>query len=132
MAGPGDAIIRRIALSRIALSSRTSWAAAGWRRWRRLALAAAVAGLMAGPAAAAWAGPAAREPPQQLRAFQRVTLRPGQGAVVHFSVLASSLAYWGTTTQGWVTAPGTYQVYVGESSALGNLPLRGQFSLGGL
>jgi beta-glucosidase len=60
-----------------------------------------------------------------------VTLRPGQSAVVHFSVPASSLAFWDTTAQGWVTAPGTYQVYAGDSSALGNLPLRGQFSLGG-
>ena len=56
---------------------------------------------------------AAQEPPRQLRAFQRVTLRPGHSAVVHFSVPASSLAYWDTATQGWVTAPGTYQVYVG-------------------
>jgi hypothetical protein len=30
----------------------------------------------------------------------------------------------------WTTAPGTYQVYVGDSSALADLPLNGEFSLG--
>jgi beta-glucosidase len=73
----------------------------------------------------------AQEPPRQLRGFQRVTLRPGQHEVVHFSLPASSLAYWSDATQGWTTAPGTYQVYVGDSSATASLPLHGQFSLGG-
>jgi beta-glucosidase len=72
---------------------------------------------------------AAQEPPRQLRGFQRVTLRPGQSTVVHFSMPASSLAYW--APPGWTVAPGTYRVYVGDSSALASLPLRGQFSLGG-
>jgi beta-glucosidase len=74
---------------------------------------------------------AAQEPPRQLRGFQRVTLRPGQHQVVHFSLPASSLAYWDDTTQGWTTPPGTYQVYVGDSSATADLPLHGQFTLGG-
>jgi beta-glucosidase len=70
---------------------------------------------------------AAQEPPRQLRGFQRVSLRPGQSQVVHFSLPASALAYW---DGAWTTAPGVYQVYVGDSSALAGLPLRGQFSLG--
>ena len=74
---------------------------------------------------------AAQEPPRLLRGFQRVTLQPGQSTVVHFSLPASALAYWDTGTQGWATAPGTYQVYVGDSSALPGLPLRGEFALGG-
>ena len=74
---------------------------------------------------------AAQEPPRLLRGFQRVTLQPGQGTVVHFSLPASGLAHWDTSTHSWATAPGTYQVYVGDSSALAGLPLRGQFSLTG-
>jgi beta-glucosidase len=72
---------------------------------------------------------AAGEPPRQLRGFQRVSLRPGQHAVVHFTLNASDLAYWDTAAQGWAVAPGTYQVYVGDSSALVGLPLRGSFTL---
>jgi beta-glucosidase len=68
----------------------------------------------------------AQEPPKQLRGFQRVTLRPGQSSDVRFVVPAGALAYW---NGGWTTAPGAYQVYVGDSSALTGLPLRGQFSL---
>jgi beta-glucosidase len=73
---------------------------------------------------------AAQEPPRQLRGFQRVTLRPGQGEVVRFSLPASSLGYWDTATHGWATAPGLYRVYVGDSSSLAGLPLRGQFAIG--
>jgi beta-glucosidase len=64
------------------------------------------------------------EPPRQLRAFQRVYLRPGQHASVHFTLPSSAVAYW---DGHWVVAPGTYQVYVGDSSALAGLPLRGSF-----
>lgn len=70
------------------------------------------------------------EPPRQLKAFQRVDLQPGQHATVHFTLSASDLAYWDTATQGWAVAPGTYQVYVGDSSALAGLPLRGSFTEG--
>ena len=70
------------------------------------------------------------EPPRQLKAFQRVTLRPGQHAMVRFTLPPSSLAYWDTATSGWAVAPGTYQVYVGDSSALPDLPLRGSFGTG--
>jgi beta-glucosidase len=67
----------------------------------------------------------AGEPPRQLRGFQRVYLRPGQHAVLHFTLPASSIAYWNA---GWTAAPGTYHVYVGDSSALAGLPLRGSFA----
>jgi beta-glucosidase len=70
---------------------------------------------------------AAQEPPRQLRGFQRVSLRPGQSQVVRFRLSADALAYW---DGAWTTAPGAYQVYVGDSSALSGLPLRGQFTVG--
>jgi len=69
----------------------------------------------------------AGEPPRQLKAFQRVNLQPGQTATVRFTLTSSQLAYW---DNGWTDAPGTYQVYVGDSSALTGLPLRGSFSVG--
>jgi beta-glucosidase len=69
------------------------------------------------------------EPARQLKAFQQVWLRPGQRATVHFTLPRSSLAYWDTTANAWAVAPGGYQIYVGDSSALANLPLRGTFHL---
>jgi beta-glucosidase len=71
----------------------------------------------------------AGEPPRQLKGFQRVTLAPGQSQTVTFHLNASALAYWDTDANGWVDAPGQYQVYVGDSSAMANLPLQGSFSV---
>jgi beta-glucosidase len=73
---------------------------------------------------------AAQEPPRQLKGFQRVYLQPEQHAEVHFTLPASALSYWDTATDGWVVAPGTYQVYVGNSSALPGLPLHSSFEEG--
>ena len=70
-----------------------------------------------------------QEPPRQLRGFQQVTLRPEQSEIVRFTLTGSSVAYWDAATSAWAVAPGTYQVYVGDSSALANLPLRGSFTL---
>jgi beta-glucosidase len=70
-----------------------------------------------------------QEPPRQLRGFQQVTLRPGQSEMVRFTLTGSSVAYWDAATSTWAVAPGTYQVYVGDSSALANLPLQGSFTL---
>jgi beta-glucosidase len=72
-----------------------------------------------------------REPPRQLRGFQQVTLRPGETETVRFTLTGSAVAYWDTARSAWAVAPGTYQVYVGDSSALANLPLRGSFTLPG-
>ena len=69
------------------------------------------------------------EPPRQLRGFDRVTLGPGQSKEVDFTLPASALAYWNTGTGTWSVAPGTYQAYVGDSSASANLPLHGGFQL---
>ncbi|HZR51738.1 MAG TPA: glycoside hydrolase family 3 C-terminal domain-containing protein [Streptosporangiaceae bacterium] len=68
----------------------------------------------------------AGEPARQLRGFQRVQLNPGQSTVVTFQLTAQDLAYW---NNGWTAAPGGYQVWVGDSSALSGLPLTGSFQL---
>jgi beta-glucosidase len=56
----------------------------------------------------------AGEPPQQLKAFDKVTLAPGASTVVPLVLSPSALQTWGSG--GWVTQPGTYQVMVGSSS----------------
>jgi Fibronectin type III-like domain/Glycosyl hydrolase family 3 N terminal domain len=71
--------------------------------------------------------PVAGEPPRQLKGFQRVTLNPGQSTKVTFNLNRQDLAYWNTSTNNWVVPEGRFQVHVGDSSALANLPLHGSF-----
>jgi beta-glucosidase len=71
------------------------------------------------------------EPPRQLKGFSRVSLRPGRSARVHFTLTGQELAWYDSTPGAWVTSPGSYQVYVGDSSALAGLPLRGSFQVTG-
>ena len=58
------------------------------------------------------------EPAEQLKGFQRVTLRPGQATRVTFTVDRQALAWWDGQ---WKVTPGTYRLMVGDSSA--SLPL---------
>ena len=74
---------------------------------------------------------ASGEPPRQLAGFQRVRLSPGQSAPVQFTIQPAQTWYWDTSANGWSQQPGTYQVYVGDSSGLAGLPLRGAFRLPG-
>lgn len=71
----------------------------------------------------------AGEPPRQLKGFQKVTLQPGQSTRVHFTLTGQDLSYWDDTASGWVLPDGQYHVYVGDSSALTGLPLRGTFAV---
>jgi beta-glucosidase len=70
--------------------------------------------------------PAAGEPPQQLKGYQKVSLDPGQSQVVTVSLPASAFSYWDTATSAWAIAPGAYTIRVGDSSA--GEPLVGQIS----
>jgi beta-glucosidase len=72
---------------------------------------------------------AAGEPPLQLKGFQRVTLNPGQSAKVTFALPPSATWWWDQAAGGWTQSTGSYRVYVGDSSALANLPLRGTFAV---
>jgi beta-glucosidase len=69
------------------------------------------------------------EPPRQLKGFQKVSLRPGQSTTVHFPLNGHDLSYWDDTADGWVVPDGRYRVYVGDSSAVANLPLRSGFTV---
>jgi beta-glucosidase len=69
------------------------------------------------------------EPPRQLAGFQRVSLGPGAKAKVSFTVTPQEMSWWDDTANGWTQTAGTYGVYVGDSSALAGLPLRGSFTI---
>jgi beta-glucosidase len=65
------------------------------------------------------------EPAQQLKGFQRVTLRPGQTTRVTFTVNRAAFAWWNGK---WTVTPGTYALMVGDSSA--RLPLTAHVKVG--
>jgi len=71
----------------------------------------------------------AGQPPRQLQGFQKVTLKPGQSTSVRFTLSGHALSYWDDAANGWVLPDGHYQVYVGDSSGLANLPLQGGFTV---
>ncbi|MDE3129910.1 MAG: glycoside hydrolase family 3 C-terminal domain-containing protein, partial [Acidobacteriota bacterium] len=72
---------------------------------------------------------AAGEPPRQLEGFRRVTLLPHQSRTVTFAVTGHELSYFNTGADGWTLPAGRFSLYVGDSSALGSLPLRGKLTV---
>jgi beta-glucosidase len=69
------------------------------------------------------------EPPRQLEGFRRVSLAPGRSARVSFTLTPAQLSWWSDSASGWTQSAGDYRVFVGDSSALVNLPLRGRFTV---
>lgn len=55
-------------------------------------------------------------PPKQLRGFDKVSLAPGQDAVVRFELTRRDLSEWHVGRQRWVLQKGEYTVFVGASS----------------
>jgi beta-glucosidase len=70
---------------------------------------------------------ASQDPPEQLAAFQRVTLNPGASTTVTFPLTIHDLASWSPADNQWETQAGTYSIKVGD--ATNNLPLTGSASL---
>lgn len=54
--------------------------------------------------------------PRQLRGFDKVYVKPGETAKIHFDILRRDISVWDTEDQSWVINPGTYKLYVGSSS----------------
>ena len=71
----------------------------------------------------------ANEPPRQLKGFRKIFLQPGRSATVHFVLNAHDLSYWKDSVNGWVLPSGMFRLFVGDSSALANLPLRATFTV---
>jgi beta-glucosidase len=72
---------------------------------------------------------AAANPPRQLEAFHRVSLPAGSSTTVTFTLGARQLASYDAAVGAWRVAPGTYRVFMGDSSALAQLPVRARFHL---
>ncbi len=63
----------------------------------------------------------AGEPPEQLKGFARVSLRPGASRRVTVTLAPVSFAHWNTARGTWTITPGRYTIRVGDSSE--HLPL---------
>jgi beta-glucosidase len=61
-------------------------------------------------------------PLQELRAFRRVPLQPGERRIVDLPLTASSLAYWDEAKGGFVVEPGRIEIRAGGASDA--LPLK--------
>jgi beta-glucosidase len=58
-----------------------------------------------------------KQPVKQLRAFQRVSLQPGQTKTVRLTLRAADLAHWDVTRNKWVVETSAHDLLVGSSSA---------------
>lgn len=67
------------------------------------------------------------EPPLQLKAFQKVMLKPGESKTIELKLDPRSFSYWSEKAHGWQVAQGEFQIMVGDSSA--NTPLKGGISI---
>jgi beta-glucosidase len=60
--------------------------------------------------------PGVVQPPRQLKAFTKVTLRPGESRRVTLPLDRRSLSWWSVADDGWRVARGCYGVALGASS----------------
>jgi beta-glucosidase len=63
-------------------------------------------------------------PVKELKGFQRISLQPGEGKRVEFTIKRRDLQFW--SDKGWIAEPGEFKVWIGPSSATG---LEGKFVL---
>jgi beta-glucosidase len=70
-----------------------------------------------------------QRPLKELKAFERITLAPGETRVVRFALPASGLAFWDVTREKWAVESGIYDLMIGRSSA--DLPLRTSIAVDG-
>jgi beta-glucosidase len=55
-------------------------------------------------------------PEQELRAFAKVALGPGQSATVVIGLDSRAFAFWDPDTHGWLVEPGDFEIRIGASS----------------
>ena len=72
-------------------------------------------------------GSAVERPLEELKGFERTSLRTGESRTVSFRLAAKAIAYWKDEASGFVVEPGTLEVRIGSSSD--NIKLRGAINV---
>jgi beta-glucosidase len=68
-------------------------------------------------------------PDQELKAFEKVALEPGETKTVRFTLARAALSFWDPAREGWVAEPGPFEIRVGSSSR--DIRARARFVLEG-
>ena len=58
----------------------------------------------------------ASRPVRELKAFKRITLAPGETKTITLTLEAHDLGFWSTATHKFAVEPGTFDLWVGDSS----------------
>ena len=66
-------------------------------------------------------------PLKELKAFRKVTLKPGESQDVQLSIDRRALSFWDEASNNWKAEQGDLQVLVGNASD--NTPLKAKFRL---
>jgi beta-glucosidase len=66
-------------------------------------------------------------PAQELKAFRRIQLAPGETKAIQFTLDRSALSFYSPTKKDWVAEPGQFDVLVGSSSR--DIRVKGAFNL---
>jgi beta-glucosidase len=66
-------------------------------------------------------------PEQELRAFAKIELAPGEKRTVRFALDARALSYWDPAKGGWIAEPGEFELRAGASSR--DIRARARFTL---
>ena len=66
-------------------------------------------------------------PPKELKAFQKISLLPGETKTVRFTLDIEALSFYNPALKKWVAKPGKFEILVGSSSR--DIKARGKFTL---
>ena len=55
-------------------------------------------------------------PPKELKAFNKVSLEPGETKTVKFVLDKEALSFWDAEEKTWVAEPGEFEILAGSSS----------------
>jgi beta-glucosidase len=56
------------------------------------------------------------QPLKKLRAFKRISLKPGESKTIHFNLSGEDFSFWNEEIENWDIEPGNFEIQLGNSS----------------